>query len=150
MRRVVVRRSSIHGRGVFALRSIVAGERILEYKGRIISWRSATRRFARDGIEGHTFYFALSDGRVIDGAAGGNSARWINHACAANCQAIEDDGRIFVHAIQNVPAGAELVLDYALVVDDPFSAQIAEQYACRCGAATCRGTMLGETVNASP
>lgn len=76
MRRVTVRQSSVHGRGVFSLRAIPAGQRILEYRGEVTSWRRASARFRRSGIPGHTFIFGLADGRVIDGSVGGNSVRW--------------------------------------------------------------------------
>lgn len=51
----------------FALRALVAGECVLEYKGVITGWRETVRRHRRAGIEGHTFMIGLSDGRVIDG-----------------------------------------------------------------------------------
>ena len=38
MRRVIVRQSSVHGKGVFAMRQLKAGERVLEYRGEITSW----------------------------------------------------------------------------------------------------------------
>src|SRR5689334_25043810 len=98
MRRLSVRRSPIHGKGVFALCMLAAGERIIEYKGEVTSWRRAARRIERNGDYGHTFVFGLSDGRVIDGSVGGNSARWLNHACRANCEAVEIDGRVFIEA----------------------------------------------------
>jgi uncharacterized protein len=75
MRRVVVRRSPVHGKGVFASRPLAAGERVLEFKGEVTSWRKVTRRFRRNSVDGHTFLSGLSDGRVIDGSQGGNSAR---------------------------------------------------------------------------
>ncbi|MDE1180753.1 SET domain-containing protein-lysine N-methyltransferase [Paraburkholderia sp.] len=143
MRRITVRRSPVHGKGVFALRPISKGERIFEYKGELTSWREASRRYRRYGQAGHTFYFALSDGRVIDGGRGGNSARWLNHACAANCEAIEEDGRIFIDAVANIETGDELFISYGLVVDEPVTDEIREQYACRCGARACSRSMLG-------
>jgi hypothetical protein len=79
------------------MKPLAAGERLLQYKGEITSWRKAVRRHQREGVEGHTFLFGLSDGSVIDGSRGGNSARWLNHACAPNCETIEDEGRIFIH-----------------------------------------------------
>ncbi|MFP3648717.1 SET domain-containing protein, partial [Paraburkholderia sp. SIMBA_054] len=82
MRRVIVRRSSVHGKGVFAMKPLAAGERVLQYKGEIVSWCNAVRRHQRDGVAGHTFLFGLADGTVIDGSRGGSSARWLNHACA--------------------------------------------------------------------
>lgn len=143
MRRITVRLSSVHGRGVFALKTLQAGERVVEYKGRVISWRQAIRQHAHAGTDGHTFYFGLSDGRVIDGGRGGNSARWLNHACSANCEAVEEGGRVYVHTRSDVPAGAELFLDYALELDGPVTDDVSRQYLCRCGASDCRGTMLG-------
>ena len=60
-----VRQSPVHGKGVFALDDIPAGERIIEYRGERISWDDATRRAAeRGGPVNHTFYFTLADGRV--------------------------------------------------------------------------------------
>jgi uncharacterized protein len=81
VRRVTVRKSSVHGRGVFALQAIPAGQRILEYRGEVTSWRRASARHRRSGMHGHTFIFGLADGRVIDGSVGGNGARWLNHSC---------------------------------------------------------------------
>lgn len=143
MRRLVVRRSPVHGKGVFALCHITAGERLLEYKGAVTSWRAAIRRHAQEGVDGHTFFFGLSDGRVIDGGQGGNSSRWLNHACSANCEAIEMDGRVFVYATKDIAPGAELFIEYALELGVPVTEGLALQYACQCGSNECRGTMLG-------
>jgi len=143
MRRVTVRRSPVHGRGVFALRALAPGECILEYKGEVIRWRTAIRQDRGRCDPGHTYLFGLSDGRVIDGARGGNSARWLNHACEANCEAIEMGNRVFIHATTSVAAGEELFLDYQLAVDASADEEVRLQYRCRCGSRRCRGTMLG-------
>lgn len=142
MKRFSVRRSPIHGRGVFALRSLAAGERILEYRGLVTSWPEAARNHAHRQVEGHTFLFGLSDGRVIDGGRGGNSARWLNHACEANCEAVEDDGRIFIEATRRIAAGEELFIDYSLEIPNLKRRKSLDDYRCRCGARNCRGTML--------
>jgi SET domain-containing protein len=64
-----------------------AGETILEYKGGLVAWKEAQRRYERSAAEGRAhFFFDLNDGRVIDGAQGGNSARWVNHSCEPNCE----------------------------------------------------------------
>ncbi|MFM0007083.1 MULTISPECIES: SET domain-containing protein [Paraburkholderia] len=142
MRRVIVRRSLVHGKGVFAMRPLAAGERVLEYKGEITAWRDALRRHRREGVTGHTFLFGLSDGRVIDGSRGGNSARWLNHACAPNCETVEDQGRIFIYALRPVDAGEELFIDYLLAIDDAEDEEARAQYACACASARCRRSML--------
>ncbi|MGF6411495.1 SET domain-containing protein [Paraburkholderia sp. MM5482-R1] len=141
-RRVVVRCSPVHGRGVFSLRALEAGERIFEYKGERIAWRMAIRQYRKSGAVGHTYLFGLSDGRVIDGGRRGNSARWLNHSCNANCEAIEIDGRVFIHASSTIAPGEELFLDYRLELDEPPDEGARLCYACRCGSAACRGTML--------
>ena len=141
---MIVRRSSVHGNGVFAMQPLAAGERVLEYKGEITAWRDAVRRHRREGVEGHTFLCGLSDGRVIDGSRGGNSARWLNHACAPNCETIEDAGRIFIHTLRPIEAGEELFIEYLLTTDDPLNEDIRSQYACRCAATDCRQSMLAD------
>jgi uncharacterized protein len=142
MKRIVVKRSPVHGKGVFALRPIRAGERVMEYKGEVTTWRRAAARLRRGGAIGHTFVFGLSSGRVIDGSRGGNSARWLNHACDANCEAIEQDDRIFIHARTDIAVGAELFIEYGLSVDEPLTPEVLSAYRCHCGALSCSTSML--------
>ena len=140
-RRFAVRRSPIHGRGVFALRDIAAGERLIEYRGAVITWRAAQRQYEKTGVEGHTYFFDRGDGTVIDGGRHGNSARFINHSCSPNCEALNDDGRIVIYSSRRIRAGQELVFDYQLHLDSP-TAEDAAAYACACGSRRCRKTML--------
>jgi uncharacterized protein len=143
VRRVTVRKSSVHGRGVFALQAIPAGQRILEYRGEVTSWRRASARHRRSGMHGHTFIFGLADGRVIDGSVGGNSARWLNHSCKPNCEAIEDErGRVFIETLRNVMPGDELFIAYGLSTDEAITSELAADFACRCGKRRCTGSML--------
>ena len=145
IRRVIVRRSPVDGKSVFAMCALAAGERMLEYKGEITSWWNAVRRHRREGVEGHTFLFGLSDGSVIDGSRGGNSARWLTHACAPNCETIEDEGRIFVHTLRSIGAGEELFIEYLLATEDSLDEDVRAQYSCRCNTADCRHSMLADT-----
>ncbi|TCG06745.1 SET domain-containing protein-lysine N-methyltransferase [Paraburkholderia steynii] len=142
-RRITARRSPVHGRGVFALRPVAPGERLIEYTGEVTSWRRAAARQRSE--TGHTFVFGLPDGRVIDGSRGGNSARFINHACAPNCEAIETGDRVFIHALIAIQPGDELFIDYGLEVDGEITDEVRADYACHCGAITCRGSMLAST-----
>ena len=142
-RRIQVRRSGVHGKGVFALRPLAAGERIIEYTGERISWKEALRRHPHDPQDpNHTFYFHIDDGHVIDALYGGNASRWINHACDPNCESDEQDGRVFIRALRDIAPGEELFYDYGLVIDERYTPRLKKQYACRCGSASCRGTML--------
>lgn len=140
----IVRNSPIHGRGVFARRTIRKGSSIIEYRGERISMKEADRRPDSDPDNPyHTFLFELSDGRVIDAAVRGNAARWINHSCTPNCEPVEDDeGRVFIEAKRKIRAGEELGYDYKLSVRGHISKKMHAAYACRCGTERCRGTML--------
>ncbi len=142
-RRIQVRRSGVHGKGVFALRPIKRGEVVIEYTGEVINWKEALRRHPHDPKDPHhTFYFHIDDEWVIDAKHGGNAARWINHACEPNCEADEQGGRVFIKALRNIAAGTELFYDYGLVIDMRYTPKVKREYACRCGAKRCRGTML--------
>jgi hypothetical protein len=136
-----VRASPVHGLGVFARKSIRKDTRIIEYTGKRILWNDVPN----DVDDPHTFLFGLDDGiRVIDPAIGGNEARWINHSCRPNCEAIEEeDERVFIYALRDLRPGEELFYDYALEMDEPVTEQLKKECECYCGAANCRGTMLG-------
>ena len=136
---VEVRRSRVHGRGVYARTTIPKGQRIIEYTGSIVPWKDASEQ--EEGP--HTFLFGLTNGRdVIDPAKGGNEARWINHSCEPNCEAVEEGERVFIYALQTLQPGDELFYDYGLEVDEPRTAALEKDYRCYCGTQTCRGTLL--------
>jgi SET domain-containing protein len=139
-----VRNSAIHGRGVFATRTIRKGAVIIEYRGRRTTWDAAIEQPDSDASNPtHTFFFSLSDGRVIDAGRRGNAARWINHSCAPNCRTFEDDdGRVFIESRRTIHAGDELTYDYRLQVDERVTRKLRAEYACHCGAKRCRGTLL--------
>ena len=138
-----VETSLVHGKGVFALRHMAAGETVIEYVGEIISMAEAIARHPHDPQDpNHTFYFQLDDERVIDAVRGGNDSRWINHSCRPNCVPDEVKGRIFIKTRRPVFRGEELTFDYGLVSDEPMTEALKARYACRCGARKCRGTML--------
>ena len=138
-----MRRSDVHGNGVFAVDDLAEGETLIEYKGEVISWKEALRRHPHDPSQpNHTFYFHIDDGRVIDGNVNGNAARWINHSCEPNCEADEVDGRVYIKALRNIAAGEELNYDYGLIIDEPYTPKLLAEFPCWCGSENCRGTLL--------
>jgi uncharacterized protein len=141
---VLVRRSRIQGRGVFATRDIHEGERIIEYLGTRISSEEADAQSPDDEASSrhHTFLFAVDDELVIDGSRGGNDARLINHSCDPNCEIVIVRRRIYIHALRAIRAGEELFYDYWYVTDSGYTlADLRRIYPCRCGAPSCRGTL---------
>ncbi|MBT8399525.1 MAG: SET domain-containing protein-lysine N-methyltransferase [Rhodothermia bacterium] len=141
-----VTNSPIHGTGVFALRKIRKGTVIGEYTGEIISDDEASERYVDAEMETHhTFLFAVDDDVVIDAGVGGSDVRFINHCCDPNCQSyMDDEDRVFIEAIRTIAPGEELTYDYQLDRDGTPDESWDRLYACRCGAANCRGTMLAE------
>ena len=143
-RRFAVRRSSIHGRGVFALRSIARGERLIEYTGQRMSHDEADERYGEEHEDSpHTMLFAVNDEVVIDATKWGSSARWINHSCQPNCEAVQDNDRVFIDARRAIKPGEELTYDYQLILDERHTPALKRAHACHCGAPRCRGTLLG-------
>lgn len=138
-----VQASPIHGHGVFAARRIRKGTRIIEYTGERISHAEADARYQDDEHERpHVLLFIVDDETVIDAANGGNEARFINHSCAPNCEAVVEGDRVFIEAVADIPPGAELTYDYNLEREGRNRAAWERRYACNCGSPKCRGTML--------
>ncbi len=144
-----IRPSPIQGLGAFATRSIAAGTRLIEYTGERLTPDEAEDRYP--GLpEGrhHTYLFAVEDDDdrevVIDAAVGGNQARFINHSCAPNCDAVVEHGRIWIDTIREVAPGEELAYDYAYVLEERHTPAAKRRFPCSCGAATCRGTILAK------
>lgn len=140
---ILVRDSPIHGRGVFARRSIPRGTRVIAYAGR--RWDTATlmAAVARDE-RALTYVLDLDGARVIDGAEDGNDARFINHSCAPNCEVYVFDDTPYVYAKTEIAEGTELTFDYMLQSAEgspiPLSVQ-RKLLPCHCGTDRCRGTM---------
>ena len=140
-----MRQSRIHGRGVFARRAVPKGTRLMEYLGERITHAEADRRYAKEHeFSPHTMLFAVNDKVVIDATRKGNSARYINHSCTPNCEAIEEEGRIFIETLRKIAPGEELTYDYNLVLEERHTPSLKKMHACYCGTRRCRGTLLGK------
>ena len=138
-----LRRSGIQGLGAFARQDIPRGTRIIEYTGEKISYAESDRRYPDErGEPHHTFLFTLNSKWIIDAAFEGNDARFINHSCDPNCDAYIERGHIWIEAIKHIPAGAELSYDYQYEYLDEYTKEDLAFYACHCGAARCRGTIV--------
>lgn len=144
-RAIKMYQSKIHGRGVVATRDISAGERLVEYVGEIITPGEADRRYPFDeNGPHHTFLFSVNSRKIIDAAHKGNVARWINHSCDPNCEALVENGRVFIYSLRDIKKGEELAYDYWFVLDEPHTRKMKALYPCRCGSKKCRGTILAD------
>ena len=140
------RRSGRHGLGVFAVRPIKCGTRVIEYTGELISHDEGERRYptAPDYHEEaeHTYLLQLDDDRVIDANVGGNDARFINHSCAPNCEPMAAGDHMWIVSVRQIRVGEELSYDYAIELDERHTPARKQRFPCRCGASACRGSML--------
>jgi uncharacterized protein len=140
---IEVRHSNVHGFGVFALRKIRKGTTVVEYLGDRVTHDEADTRYEdKDARDSHTFLFTVDAKTVIDGGVNGNEARFVNHGCDPNCQSTTRKRRIFIEAVRTIQPGEELAYDYQIQRDDDDPADVDEIFACRCGAQSCRGSML--------
>jgi uncharacterized protein len=149
-RKIAARRSAIHGNGVFAVQPIAKGERLIEYKGQRRTHEEVDAGESGDIDTGHTFLFTLNDEYVIDANFKGNDARWINHSCMPNCEAVleEDEGKdrrldkVFIEAIRDIAPGEELSYNYGITLAEKHTKELKKIWECRCGSPGCTGTML--------
>ncbi len=132
--RVAFRASPIHGTGGFAKSPLGQGTRVLEYLGERISKPESLRRCEAD----NPFIFSLNEGEDIDGNVDWNPARYINHSCAPNCDAELEDGRIWIVAKRDIPAGEEITFNYG------YDLENYREYPCHCGAPGCVGYIVAE------
>jgi SET domain-containing protein len=119
--------SPIHGTGGFARNTIPTGARVLEYVGEIVSKSESLRRCA----DGNECIFALGENHDLDGAVPWNPARFLNHSCSPNCDAVCENGRLWIIANREIPAGEEITFNYNFDLVD------YKEHPCHCGAPDC-------------
>lgn len=117
---VTVRRTST-GLGLVALTAIAKGAKIVQYLGPIISAAEADRQAGR-------YLFSLSTRRCINGRDRKNIARYINHACQPNAEAIAIRSEIWIYAIKNISLEEEITIDYG----EEYFNRFIKPKGCRC------------------
>ena len=149
-KKIQAKRSKIHGTGVFAKKDIAKGEVVIEYKGLLRSHAEVDAAYQDVEDSGHTFLFTLNEDYVIDANIDGNAARWINHSCSTNCQAVHQENakgklkkdRIFIEALRDIKAGEELTYNYGIRLAEPHTKKQKKLWRCLCGSENCTGTLL--------
>ena len=148
--KIEARKSPIHGNGVFAARKIKKGERVVRYVGALRTHEEVDAEYGEIEEDGHTFLFTLNDDYVIDANVGGNVARWINHSCAPNCEAVVEEDhkgrpkkdKVFIEALRDIKRGEELTYNYGITLAERHTPKLKKLWGCRCGQPNCTGTML--------
>ncbi len=131
---IVFRSSPIHGKGGFAKQKIRQGSRVMEYVGERISKGESLRRCEQN----NEFIFSLNESQDLDGNVPWNSARFINHSCAPNCEATLEEDQIWLSALRDVESGEEITFNYGFDLED------YKAYPCHCGSSKCVGYIVAE------
>jgi len=130
---VIVKKSSIHNKGVFAKSDIPKNTYIIRYKGKRITNEEADVISEKEAEEGRVYLFELDKEYSLDGDIEDNDARYINHSCNPNAESINDNGEIWVISTKEIKEGEEITYDYYLDTDNP------EDHPCKCGSHNCIG-----------
>ena len=142
----IVRKSKVHGRGVFASCQIKKGTKIIEYIGEKITKKERDQRseerikkYLKSRKTGSVYIFELNQRYDIDGSPLYNKARYINHSCDPNCEVEITNNEIWISAIKNIKKDTELTYNYGYPFDSDF-----EEHICKCGTKKCVGYILSD------
>lgn len=101
----VMVKKGISGLGLFAGEDIKTGEYIISYNGKILSTKYADTLKTK-------YLFEIDENYTIDGSSRKNKARYINHFCIPNLEAVVEAGEIRFYALKDINMGDELGFDY--------------------------------------
>jgi SET domain-containing protein len=140
-----IRRSCIHGQGVFAARTIRKGTRMIEYVGERIDKEESNRRgvalFEESQKTGgaSVYIFDVNEEWDLDGNKPYNPARLINHSCAPNAEMVNEDDRLFLFALREIRPEEEITFDYGYDIEHFLD------HPCRCGSPNCVGYIVARS-----
>lgn len=142
-----VKKSKVHGTGVFASENIKKNSHIIEYIGEKITKKEGDKRsaeriknFLNKKNEGSVYIFELNKKYDIDGSPLYNKARYINHSCSPNCEVDIIDNKIWIISIKKINKGEELNYDYGY----PFDKDDFDDHVCKCGSKKCIGFIISQ------
>jgi len=139
---IIVQKSGVHGKGLYAVEDIPRNVRIIEYIGDKVTKTESDRRADRqiqkskNNKSGAVYIFTLNSKYDIDGNVPENTARFINHSCSPNCEVVIISNRHWVVSKRKIKKDEELTYDYGFDFDN-FSA-----HPCRCGSENCAGFIV--------
>ena len=115
-----IKRSST-GLGLFATRRIPKGKKIVEYIGPRVPNEIVDQSNGK-------YFFGVTKKWSIDGSGRDNVARYVNHSCAPNAEAIISKNRVWIYSRKTIKPGEEIVYDYGKEYFDG----IIKDIGCKC------------------
>ena len=115
---LLVKKSSIPGagKGLFTKKHISKGTRIVEYKGKVSTWKEVNHDNGRNG-----YIYYINRNHVIDASPLTKTfGRYANDANGLkkiksiknNARYVIDDLRVYIEAIKDIPEGGEILVRY--------------------------------------
>ena len=140
-----LKRSKVHGHGIFATEDIRKNKKIIQYIGEKVTKSEGDKRsekrikkYLNSKQTGSVYIFELNKKFDIDGSPLYNKARYINHSCQPNCEVDVINGEIWISSIKKISKGEELSYDYGYSFDkDDY-----KDHVCRCGSKLCIGYII--------
>ena len=135
-----VKKSNIdrNGQGLYAIKDIKEGTRIIDYLGKIITKKKTEESEKFDNSK-PIYLFNLNTRYDLDGDVSWNTARLINHSCLNNCDYEGKGLKLWVTTIRDIKKGEELTCDYGFGYDLDY-----KQFPCKCGSKNCVGYIVRE------
>ena len=130
MSSLILKDHPLLGKTVVALRNFRNGEEIMEFSGPQVK---AEEIPALQKPEDDRY---LQIGRDLYLGASGGFDDFFNHSCCPNAGLVEKDERFFLTAIEEIPAGEEILWDYSTYMDERDW-----EMGCLCGEKICRGVI---------
>ena len=126
------------GRGLYAVKDIREGTKIIDYKGKIITNKQVDKSDKYDNTK-PIYLFTLNKKYTLDGDFVWNTAGLINHSCNPNSQYDGKGLKIWITAIKDIKKGEELTCDYGFSYDSDY-----KQFPCKCKSKNCVGYIVRE------
>jgi len=133
-----IKKSNIDNKGLYAVKNIKAGTKIIYYKGKIITKKETEKNPKYDNDKA-IYLFNLNNRYDLDGDFDYNTARLINHSCNPNCEVDGKALKLWIFALRDIRKGEELSYDYGFGYDKDY-----KQFVCKCGAKNCAGYIVRE------
>lgn len=110
------------GLGLIAKRTIPKGKRIIEYFGPYIPNHEVDKRNGK-------YFFGVNSRWSVDGSGRDNIARYINHSCRPNAEAlVSTRKRIWIWSTRRIKPGEEITYDYG----KEYFEGVIKPIGCRC------------------
>ena len=124
------------GRGLYAIKNIKEGTKIIDYLGKLITKKQTEESDKYDNSK-PIYLFTVNKKYDMDGDFSWNTARLINHSCNNNSDYDGKGLKLWVKAIKDIKKGEELTCDYGFGYDENY-----EDFPCKCKSKNCFGYII--------